>query len=53
VGVLALSLTPRFAEPGMFSQITALAVDPSVQRDGVGRCLVTEAERIAADKRAP
>jgi GNAT superfamily N-acetyltransferase len=49
VGVLALSLTPRFAEPGMFSRITALAVDPSVQRVGVGRRLVTEAERIAAD----
>lgn len=49
VGVLVLSLTPRFAEPGMFSRITALAVDPSVQRVGVGRRLVTEAERIAAD----
>jgi GNAT superfamily N-acetyltransferase len=49
VGVLALSLTPRFAEQGMFSRITALAVDPSVQRVGIGRRLVTEAERIAAD----
>jgi GNAT superfamily N-acetyltransferase len=48
VGFLALSLTPRFAEPGMFSRITALAVDPSAQRVGVGRRLVTEAERIAA-----
>jgi GNAT superfamily N-acetyltransferase len=48
VGLLTLSLTPRFAEPGMFSRITALAVDPSAQRDGVGRGLVTEAERIAA-----
>jgi GNAT superfamily N-acetyltransferase len=47
-GVLALGLTPRFAEPGMFSRITALAVDPSVQRVGIGRRLVTEAERIAA-----
>jgi GNAT superfamily N-acetyltransferase len=47
-GVLALSFTPRFAEPGMFSRITALAVDPSVQRVGIGRRLVTEAERIAA-----
>jgi GNAT superfamily N-acetyltransferase len=49
VGVLALSLTPRFAEPGMFSRITALAVDPSVRRVGVGRRLVAEAERIAAE----
>jgi GNAT superfamily N-acetyltransferase len=47
-GMLALSLTPRFAEPGMFSRITALAIDPSVQRVGIGRRLVTEAERIAA-----
>jgi hypothetical protein len=35
-GVLASSLTPRFAEPGMFSRITALAIDPSVQRGGSG-----------------
>ncbi|MFA9430426.1 GNAT family N-acetyltransferase [Egicoccus sp. AB-alg2] len=48
VGVLALSLTPRFAEPGMFSRITALATDPAVRRAGIGRRLVTEAERIAA-----
>lgn len=49
VGVLALSLTPRFVLPGMFSRITALAVAPSIQRIGVGRRLVYEAERIAAD----
>jgi GNAT superfamily N-acetyltransferase len=48
VGVLALSLTPRFAEPGMFSRITALAVDASARRRGVGRRLIAEAERIAA-----
>ncbi len=48
-GVLALSLTPRFAEPGMFSRITALAIDPSVQRVGIGRRLVTEAECLAAE----
>lgn len=48
VGVLALSLTPRFAEDGMLSRITALAVAPSAQGAGVGRRLVAEAERIAA-----
>lgn len=47
VGVLALSLTPRFAESGMFSRITALAVAPSAQGQGVGRRLVAEAEQIA------
>lgn len=47
VGVLALSLTPRFAEHGMFSRITALAVAPPAQGDGIGRRLVAEAERIA------
>lgn len=48
VGVLALSLTPRFAEPGTFSRITALAVHAAAQRAGIGRRLVGEAERIAA-----
>jgi GNAT superfamily N-acetyltransferase len=47
VGVLALNLAPQFAESGMFSRITALAVDPSTHRAGIGRRLVVEAERIA------
>jgi hypothetical protein len=36
-GVLAVSVTPRFAEPDKFPRITALAVNPSVQRVGTWR----------------
>lgn len=48
-GAVVLSLTRRFVEPGWFSRITALVVDPSGRRLGVGRALLHEAERIAAD----
>ncbi len=47
VGVLAMTVGPRFAGEGSWARIIALAVDPGSQRAGVGRQLVDEAERRA------
>lgn len=48
-GAIVLSLTRRFVEPGWFSRVTALVVNPSGRRLGIGRALLHEAERIAVD----
>ena len=47
IGVLAMSIGPRFAGEGWWARIIALAVDPRARRGGVGRLLVGEAERRA------
>lgn len=47
VGVLAMTLSPRFAGEGSFARIIALAVDPPAHRSGIGRTLVNEAEMRA------
>jgi GNAT superfamily N-acetyltransferase len=49
VGLLTLSQTPSFAEVGWFSRITAFVVASDVRRAGVGRALIGDAERRAAE----
>lgn len=47
-GFLSFHAIPLFHEPGMLGRITAMAIDPAFQRQGVGRTLVAAAEAFAA-----
>lgn len=48
VGMVAVSTTPRVGADEPFARITALVVDPSERRTGIGRRLLHEAEAWAA-----
>ncbi len=48
VGLLTLSVVPRFVVAGRFARITTLAVPPGGARDRIERALVSEAESLAA-----
>jgi GNAT superfamily N-acetyltransferase len=48
-GFIALHRVPRFAEGGAAARITALAVAQHARREGVGRALLSAAERVAVD----
>lgn len=49
VGFLTLHHTPVLHRPTAVGRITALAVDPAAQGQGVGRRLVAAAERLCRD----
>jgi len=49
LGFIALHLLPRFEHDEPIGRILALVVDPSVRERGVGRLLMTEAERVARE----
>jgi GNAT superfamily N-acetyltransferase len=49
VGFIAFHLIPRFETDERFARIVALVVDPGVRERGVGRRLMTDAERVARD----
>jgi ribosomal protein S18 acetylase RimI-like enzyme len=49
IGFVALHVVPRFETDERFARIVALVVDPGVRERGIGRQLMTEAERVAVE----
>jgi GNAT superfamily N-acetyltransferase len=49
LGFVALHLVPRFEHDDFLARVIALVVDPSVRSRGIGRALLAEVDRIAAD----
>ncbi len=49
IGFVAFHLVPRFETDERFARIVALVVDPGVRERGIGRQLMTEAERAAGE----
>ena len=52
IGFVAFHVLPRFETDELFARIVALVVDPGVRARGIGRQLMLEAERIAAEEGA-
>jgi GNAT superfamily N-acetyltransferase len=52
IGFVAFHILPRFETDERFARIVALVVDPGVRARGIGRLLMTEAERVARDEGA-
>jgi GNAT superfamily N-acetyltransferase len=52
IGFIAFHVLPRFETDERFARIVALVVDPGVRARGIGRQLMVEAERIAAEEGA-
>lgn len=52
IGFVAFHVLPRFETDELFARIVALVVDPGVRARGIGRQLMVEAERIAAEEGA-
>lgn len=50
VGVIALAVVPYFERPGSWGRVVALVVDAEARARGVGRRLLTAAERAARDR---
>jgi ribosomal protein S18 acetylase RimI-like enzyme len=49
IGFVAFHILPRFETDERFARIIALVVDPGVRARGIGRRLMTEAERVAVE----
>jgi len=49
LGFVAIHLAPRFEHDDFLARVIALVVDPSVRSRGIGRALLAEVDRIAAD----
>lgn len=49
IGFIAFHVMPRFETDERFARIVALVVDPGVRARGIGRQLMTEAERVARE----
>jgi len=49
LGFVAVHLVPRFEHDDRLARVIALVVDPSVRSRGIGRALLAEVDRIAAD----
>ena len=49
IGFVAFHILPRFETDERFARIVALVVDPGVRARGIGRQLMTEAERVAKE----
>jgi ribosomal protein S18 acetylase RimI-like enzyme len=52
IGFIAFHVMPRFETDERFARIVALVVDPGVRARGIGRQLMTEAERVAIERGA-
>ncbi len=52
IGFIAFHVMPRFETDERFARIVALVVDPGVRARGIGRQLMTEAERVATERGA-
>jgi GNAT superfamily N-acetyltransferase len=49
LGFVAVHLVPRFEHDDRLARVIALVVDPAVRSRGIGRALLAEVDRIAAD----
>lgn len=49
IGFIAFHVLPRFETDERFARIIALVVDPGVRERGIGRQLMTEAEKVAVE----
>jgi ribosomal protein S18 acetylase RimI-like enzyme len=52
LGFIAFHILPRFETDERFARIVALVVDPGVRERGIGRQLMSEAERVAREEGA-
>jgi GNAT superfamily N-acetyltransferase len=52
IGFIAFHALPRFEHDDVIVRVLALVVDPGARERGVGRHLIAEAERFAADRGA-
>jgi len=52
IGFIAFHALPRFEHDDVVVRILALVVDPGARERGIGRRLIAEAERFAADRGA-
>lgn len=50
VGCIAVAITSYFHRPGAFLRVIALIVDEQQQRSGIGKSLMTLAEKLALDQ---
>ncbi len=49
LGFIAIHLVPRFELDGHLARVIAMVVDPAIRSRGVGRALLAEVDRIAAE----
>jgi GNAT superfamily N-acetyltransferase len=49
LGFVAVHLFPRFEHDDRLARVIAMVVDPSVRSRGIGRALLAEVDRIAAE----
>jgi GNAT superfamily N-acetyltransferase len=49
LGFIALHLVPRFEHDDSLARVIAMVVDPAIRSRGIGRALLAEVDRIAAD----
>jgi GNAT superfamily N-acetyltransferase len=49
LGFVAVHLLPRFEHDDRLARVIAMVVDPAVRSRGVGRALLAEVDRLAAD----
>jgi len=52
LGFVAVHLMPRFEHDDLVARVIAMVVDPAVRARGVGRALLGEVERLAAESGA-
>ena len=51
LGFIAVHLVPRFEHDDQLARVIAMVVDPAVRSRGVGRALLAEVDRVAAEAR--
>ena len=49
LGFLALHLLPRFEQDDRLARVIAMVVDPGVRSRGIGRALLADVDRLAAE----
>ena len=49
LGFIAVHLVPRFEHDDHLARVIAMVVDPAIRSRGVGRALLAEVDRVAAD----
>ncbi|MFH0751109.1 MAG: GNAT family N-acetyltransferase [Chloroflexota bacterium] len=49
LGFIAVHLIPRFEHDDHLARVIAMVVDPAIRSRGIGRALLAEVDRVAAD----